>query len=179
MPESAIAAPTASGATASSDDFRQGMRRLAAGVCVLTSELDGVPVGLTATAVTALCAEPPRLLACVNRQVYAHAAFETSRALCVNVLSADDVDIARRFAGMVPGVRGTERFAAGAWEGQLPTLVGALASFRCRVAEILPASTHSILVCDVESVAVGSSDAVPLVYAHGQFRHAAHAISNQ
>ncbi|AOZ01649.1 hypothetical protein BKK81_19900 [Cupriavidus sp. USMAHM13] len=177
MPDTAIAPPPVPDATASPEDFRQGMRRLAAGVCVLTSSLDGMPVGLTATAVTALCAEPPRLLACVNRRVFAHAAFETSRALCVNVLSAGDVDIARRFAGMVPGVQGTERFAAGAWEGQVPALLGALASFRCRIAEILPAGTHSILLCDVESVAVGPGDAAPLVYAHGQFRHAAHAIS--
>ncbi|MBN3845969.1 MULTISPECIES: flavin reductase family protein [Burkholderiaceae] len=151
------------------DCFRQGMRRLAAGVCVLTSDLDGMPVGLTATAVTSLSAEPPRLLACVNRKVSAYTAFEKARALCVNVLSASDVDIARRFAGMVPDVSGPDRFATSMWKGKVPALSGALASFQCHIAEMVQAGTHSILICDVESVVVGEVDTAPLVYAHGQF----------
>ena len=160
----------------SPDGFRQGMRRLAGAVCILTSRLNGTPVGLTATAVTSLCAEPPRLLACVNRKVFAYSAFETSRLICVNVLSVDDIALARRFAGMTPGVTGAERFSAGAWQtgaGEAPVLEGALASFQCRIAEIVPSSTHSILICDVLNVVVGGSENAPLVYANGQFRSAA------
>ncbi|RAR57577.1 flavin reductase (NADH)/flavin reductase [Paraburkholderia unamae] len=157
------------GGHASPDDFRYAMRSLAGGVCVLTSELDGMPVGLTATAVTSLCADPPRLLACVNRKVYAHTAFEQTRTLCVNVLAAEDTEVARRFAGMVPEVSGTERFAHGAWHGTPPALAGALASFACRIVEIVPAHSHSILICEVERVATSDTLAAPLVYAQGQF----------
>lgn len=163
-------------AGASPEVFRQGMRRLAGGVCVLTSDLEGAPVGLTATAVTSLCAEPPRLLACVNRKVYAYTAFEKSRSLCVNVLSVDDLDIAKRFAGMTPGVSGPDRFAEGRWHiecGKAPVLEGALASFQCCIVEIIPACTHSILICDVLNIAASGADAAPLVYANGQFRSAA------
>ncbi|WP_052409465.1 flavin reductase family protein [Paraburkholderia oxyphila] len=163
--------PVVCGTPATPDAFRAGMRRLAGGVCVLTSELDGLPVGLTATAVTSLCAEPPRLLACVNRKVFAHAAFERTRTLCVNVLAAEDTPVAMRFAGMVPNVSGAERFAEREWQGTPPMLAGALASFACRVVEIVAAHSHSILICEVERIAMRETAAAPLVYAQGQFGH--------
>lgn len=166
----------ASAAPVSADDFRSGMRRLAGGVCVLTSELDGEPVGLTATAVTSLCAEPPRLLACVNKNVFAHAAIVGSGSVCINVLPTDAVDLAKRFAGMLPGVAGDARFEGIEWHrhpGGAPVLDGALVSFQCHVGEIVPANSHSILICDVVGVVLGDAAGVPLVYANGQFRAAA------
>nr|UII03341.1 FMN reductase [Paraburkholderia sp.] len=148
------------------------MRRLASGVCVLTSGLDGKPAGLTATAVTSLSADPPRLLACVNQTASAYATIEKSRSLCVNVLSADDLSLARCFAGMVPTMVGAARFAQGIWsdcEGGAPVLSSALVSFQCRVAEMLPAHTHSILICDVLGLAMRPRDSAPLIYVDGHF----------
>ncbi|WP_322048691.1 flavin reductase family protein [Paraburkholderia sp. J67] len=157
--------------SATPDAFRAGMRRLAGGVCVLTSELDGVPVGLTATAVTSLSAEPPRLLACVNRKVFAHAAFERTRTLCVNVLAAEDSSIAMCFAGMLPDVSAAQRFTQGAWQGSPPMLASALTSFACRVVEIVAAHSHSILICEVDRIAMNETENAPLVYAQGHFGH--------
>ena len=52
----------------SSEAFRAGMRHLAGAVTVLAaSGADGAPIGLAATAVCSLSAEPAALLACVNR----------------------------------------------------------------------------------------------------------------
>lgn len=167
----ASAPPVASSSSATADAFRAGMRRLAGGVCVLTSELDGLPVGLTATAVTSLSAEPPRLLACVNRKVFAHTAFERTRTLCVNVLATEDASIAMRFAGMVPDVSGAQRFTQGDWHGSPPMLTSALTSFACRVVEIVAAHSHSILICEVDRIAINEAETSPLVYAQGQFGH--------
>ena len=55
-----------------SDDFREGMRQLAAGVTIVTTSIGDQRIGLTATAVCSLSAEPPMLLACVNREAGAH-----------------------------------------------------------------------------------------------------------
>ncbi|MBV8805987.1 MAG: flavin reductase, partial [Sinobacteraceae bacterium] len=45
--------------------FKAGMRRLAAAVCLITSTTSaGEKVGLTATAVCSVSAEPPTLLCC-------------------------------------------------------------------------------------------------------------------
>lgn len=79
----------------SSDAFRHGMRRLVSGVCILTSEFEGKAAGLTATAVTSLSVDPPRLLACVNEKASAFPVIEKSHVLCVNVLAADEVAYAK------------------------------------------------------------------------------------
>lgn len=41
-------------------------------VCVIATEIDGARYGLTATAVASVSAEPPRLLACVNKSGLTH-----------------------------------------------------------------------------------------------------------
>ena len=46
--------------------FRQSMRRLATTVSVITCMSEGSPYGITATAVSSLCVEPPSLLVCLN-----------------------------------------------------------------------------------------------------------------
>ncbi|MES2256988.1 MAG: flavin reductase family protein [Pseudomonadota bacterium] len=163
----------------SADEFRQGMRRLAASVCVLTSECAGQVVGLTATAVTSLSADPPRLLACVNKKVFAHSAIEQSKKLCINVLSTDEVSIAQSFGGMKPDIAAVDRFSCGAWQlrqEEAPVLQGALVSFRCSVAEMISAHTHSILICDVLGVVLGEASAAPLIYVNGRFSSVATEI---
>jgi flavin reductase (NADH)/flavin reductase len=147
-------------------DFLGAMRYFAAG-CTIIASSDGTErAGLTATAVCSVTGEPPRLLVCINRNVRAHAVIVDSGTLSVNVLSEAQEELAKRFAGMVKGVSGEERFLEGDWvEGLLgaPVLSGALASFDCRVVEAIPASTHTIFICEVVDVA-SDSDAAPLLF---------------
>ena len=55
------------------DRFRQGMRRLAGACTIVTSVAPGQGregwVGLTATAVSSVTADPARLLVCINRKL--------------------------------------------------------------------------------------------------------------
>jgi flavin reductase (DIM6/NTAB) family NADH-FMN oxidoreductase RutF len=152
--------------------FRAGMRALAGAVTVLTTALDGRRAGLTATAVCSLSAEPPRLIACVNRRGASYAAFAGSGVVCVNVLASGQADVAQRFAGAGPD--GADRFAAGGWRAGeatgAPVLAGAVGAFECRIAEIVEAATHGILVGDVVRVhAPADPHAHPLLYADGRF----------
>ena len=151
--------------------FLGAMRYFAAG-CSLIATSDGMErSGLTATAVCSVTAEPPRLLVCINREVRAHAVIVDSGTLSVNVLSEAQEGLAKRFAGMVKGVSGEERFLEGNWlEGRLgaPVLTGALASFDCRVVEAIPASTHTIFICEVVDVA-SDGDAAPLIFFNRAF----------
>ena len=156
---------------ASADAFRDAMRRLSTGVTIIASENQGMRAGLTATAVCSLAATPPSLLVCVNRTVYAHSIIVASRVLSVNVLAAEQEDIAKRFAGMLPAVEGNDRFAGSPWQviaSGAPVLVGALANFDCRVTEVVDWATHSIFLCEV--LAARSSDgSEALVYLNGRF----------
>ncbi|MCG7200260.1 flavin reductase family protein [Marinobacter pelagius] len=157
----------------SKDDFCNGMRNLAGACVVIASGHDGQRAGLTATAVCSISAEPPRLLACVNKTVYAHGLITRSGSISINVLASEQEIIAKRFAGMVDGVSGEARFEQdGTWENGVlgtPVLRDALASFECRVVEAIPANSHDMFVCEVVSIdgQLGAQD--PLMYFNGQF----------
>ncbi|MFI4939842.1 MAG: flavin reductase family protein [Burkholderiales bacterium] len=151
--------------------FLGAIRYFAAG-CTIIATSDGTErAGLTATAVCSVTAEPPRLLVCINRQVRAHAIILDSGTLSVNVLSEAQENLANRFAGMVKDIRGEERFLEGEWvAGRLgaPILAGSLASFDCRIVEAVPASTHTIFICEVLDVA-SDGDAAPLLFFNRAF----------
>lgn len=139
------------------EDYIAGMRRLAAGVTIVTTRLDGVPAGLTATSVCSLTASPPRLLACIQRDADAYAVITDSGLFAINLLSTAHQALADRFGGR-DDISGAERFTAGAWtpgETGVPLLVDALASFECRLIETVAAGTHDIFIGEVEVVQFG------------------------
>lgn len=150
--------------------FRAGMRALAGAVTVLTTVYDGRRWGLTATAVCSLSAEPPRLLACVNQHGASFAAFAASRRLAVNILAEGQYAVAQSFAGQ--GGPGGDRFASGTWrEGDaegLPVLEGAVGTFECRIAEMIDALTHVILIGDIMAART-NPEGQPLLYCDGRF----------
>src|ERR1700719_4682148 len=53
----------------SREDFRLAMRRLAGGVSIISGAGPDGPLGVTATAVTSLTADPPSILCCLNRSL--------------------------------------------------------------------------------------------------------------
>ena len=156
------------------DAFRDGMRRLGAAVCVVAVCQGEERAGLTATAVCSVSVTPPRLLVCVNSDVRAHALIADGGALSVNVLAREQVETARRFAGMVPGVTGGDRFESGKWhsgaDGRAIVLSDAAVSFECTVADILESGSHSVFICDVVDVRSADAASEPLLYFSGDFR---------
>jgi flavin reductase (DIM6/NTAB) family NADH-FMN oxidoreductase RutF len=124
-----------------------------ASVCVITTALDGQRYGLTATAVSSVSAQPPRLLVCVNRSSFTHAKIGEAGVFCVNVLSETQDIVAKAFAGMLgPNV---DRFGVAEWttlRSGAPALVGCAAAFDCTVGERLEQSTHTVFFGDVVGV---------------------------
>lgn len=153
-------------------DFLAGMRRLAAGVSIVTTRTGRLRAGLTATAVCSLSAEPPRLIACVNRHADAHDLILESGIFAVNLLTVAHQALADHFGGRTDTF-GPDRFVQAAWtvgRTGAPLLADAAASFDCRLVEAVPAGTHSILIGEVEAVGFGS-EAPRLVYEnHGYGR---------
>ncbi len=119
-------------------------------VCVITTELAGDRFGLTATAVSSVSAEPPRLLVCVNKNGLTHEKIVQSGHFCVNVLTEAHDKVAMVFAGM--GGRKDDHFATGDWTvlgTGAPVLVGAAAVFDCLVGETSDQATHTVFFGDV------------------------------
>jgi flavin reductase (DIM6/NTAB) family NADH-FMN oxidoreductase RutF len=157
-------------AVALNERFRLGMRRLAAGVAIVTTRHDGGPRGLTVTALCSLSIDPPQLLVCVNRQADAHDPMIQSRRFCVNLLGQRHRALAARFAGL-DGIEGEARFESGRWAmlaTGAPVLEDALASFDCAVSQVVDAATHTIFIGRVVDVRARRSGA-PLLYAAGTF----------
>ena len=89
--------------------FIQGMRQLASGVTLITTAHEGRRAGLTATAVCSVSAEPPQLLACINRRSETHRVIDQSGVFAINVLASDQQRLARIFAG-AGDIYGDSRF---------------------------------------------------------------------
>lgn len=154
----------------SADAFKQAMRRLAAGVTIVTTRHNDIRGGLTATAVCSLSADPAQLLVCVNRSAAAHTMISEGENLCVNLLAHTHQRLAARFAGQT-GVLGEERFSVGRWttlKTGAPVLEDALASFDCIVSEKFASATHTIFIGRVVDVRLRTNGG-PLLYAGGSF----------
>jgi flavin reductase (DIM6/NTAB) family NADH-FMN oxidoreductase RutF len=156
--------------TASSADFVQAMGQHVASVCVITTFHGGERFGLTATAVTSICADPPRLLVCVNKSGQTHEKIVASKHFGVNVLAEEQEKIGQAFANILG--RDFNRFSLGEWragEAGTPLLQNASAVFDCRVAETIDQFTHTIFIGEVLATAAGIG-IDPLVYGARRFR---------
>jgi flavin reductase len=151
--------------------FKRGMRRLAAGVSIVTTIEGDTPHGLVATSVSSVCAEPePSLLVCVSRDSSSHAVIDRAKVFCVNVLSANDMELAQRFS--LPEFRG-RRFEHCSWKPLVtgaPALQSALASFDCEITHVMPVHSHTIFVGAVRDLKLWQSEIDALLYLDGQYQ---------
>jgi flavin reductase (DIM6/NTAB) family NADH-FMN oxidoreductase RutF len=150
--------------------FIQGMRQLASGVTLITTAHEGRRAGLTATAVCSVSAEPPQLLACINRRSETHLVIDQSGVFAINVLASDQQRLAQIFAG-AGDVYGDSRFDQAGWmelATGAPVLASCRAAFDCRVVERMAAATHSIFIGKVEAITL-KPELPPLVYVEGDY----------
>jgi flavin reductase (DIM6/NTAB) family NADH-FMN oxidoreductase RutF len=147
--------------------FIEAMSRAAAGVTVVATAGE---MGRSAQTVSAMCsvsADPPLLLACLNRKSRVCAPITTHRVFSVNVLRADQERVSQVFAGRPREGQGEAYdFGCAVWETAVtgsPLLVGAVARFDCELEATYEAGTHRIFVGRV--VASSSAQGTPLIYA--------------
>ena len=150
--------------------FKQTMAQWASGVTVVTSVNDDQWVGITASSLTSVSLEPPRILICVSKRLYTHQVITQSGVFAVNMLTAEQVDWGMRVAGMIPEL--TDRCAGidvRLAETGSPILPDVLGWLDCRVAHAYDGGDHTIFVGDV--LAAGSADdAQPILYYRRHWR---------
>lgn len=144
------------------------MRRFPTGVTVVTTLVDGVPHGFTANAFASVSAEPPTVLICVNRDASAHPQISRSSIFCVNVLSLEQREIARRFADKAARATRFDGLATHAAATGAPVIDGVLAYLDCRLAEEYTAGTHTLFLGTV--VGSGTRSGKPLGYFDADYR---------
>lgn len=160
--------------TDKADLFKLGMRRLAAGVSLITTRDEiGMRHGLIATSVTSVCLTPPSLLTCINKSASSHDALAKAGIFCVNLLPEGADDIAMHFSSS--RFRDV-RFVQGNWselETGSPVLDDAIASFDCRITSAIEASSHTIFIGEVVGVRLPEQPIAPLLYLDGAFARCA------
>lgn len=132
---------------------------------VITTTYEGLPAGMTASAVASVSLDPVLLLVCISNKLPTHTAIEQSRRFVVNVLGEGQEELALRFARPAP-----DKFAGIGLrqDHELPVLADAIAHFVCDVHERFPGGDHSIFIGEVRECA-RVPGARPLVYFGSRF----------
>jgi len=152
------------------DDFRGAMRHLAGGVSVITVGRGKDIAGMTVTSVSSLSVDPPSLVISINRASSSWPLLKRHGFFGVNILTADQLDVAERFTGK-DGLKGAERFAGAAWTtgaSGVPLLVGALAAIDCEAEDIIERHSHAVVIGRVLDLRLSSRTAA-LAYWQGQY----------
>ncbi len=151
----------------STHEFRSALGMFATGVTIVTTRgEDGQPVGLTANSFNSVSLEPPLVLWSLSRAAASLAAFRDGSHYAINVLAADQRELAERFAA-----KGADRWSGldvqpGA--GGAPLIPGAAATFECFNRSRYDEGDHVIFVGEVERCA-WREGASPLLFHGGRF----------
>jgi flavin reductase (DIM6/NTAB) family NADH-FMN oxidoreductase RutF len=154
----------------SSDHFRSAMRHLAGGVSVITVGRGKDITGMTVTSVSSLSVDPPTLIVSINRESSSWPLLKRHGFFGVNLLTADQLDVAERFTGK-GGLKGADRFAGAQWTtlvSGVPLLVGALSAIDCEAEDIIERHSHAIVVGRVLDIQTSPRTAA-LAYWQGRY----------
>ena len=159
------------GVQPSTDMFRAAMRHLPGNVAVITVGTGSERSGLVVTSAVSLAADPPLVMACVNRSSSSWPLFRRFGHFGINSLAGHQQDIAERFSGL-HGCKGTQRYANAEWttlSTGAPLLVDATVSLDCTLEETIDRATHSIIIGRVNAIRVNEGQDA-LIYWHGGYR---------
>lgn len=164
---------SATGATAQSfdpRDFRDALGSFATGVAIVTTVGEaGAPVGLTCNSFSSVSLSPPLVLWSLSLRSPNLANFLQAPHFAVNVLAADQADLARRFAQSIPDKFDNVPFVPGA--AGVPLIKDAAAQLECRNETRYYSGDHVIFIGHV--LHYGWRDCTPLVFCRGRYSEVA------
>ena len=147
--------------------FRKALGCFATGVTIVTARsTEGELFGLTASSFNSVSLNPPLVLWSLSREAGSMPVFASGSHYAINILAANQKDLAERFA-----TRGLDRWAGVAFAegaGGAPMLSGTLACFECFNRSRYEEGDHVIFVGEVERC-TQRRGASPLLYHGGKF----------
>ncbi|ASU82818.1 flavin reductase [Nocardiopsis gilva YIM 90087] len=150
------------------DAFRRLLAHHAAGVVIVTADVSGEPVGLTATSFTSVSQSPPLVAFYIADSSTTWPDLRKARLFAVHLLAEDQRHLAARFAA-----RDVDRFAPPtAWcrgAEDVPLLDGTAVHMVCRRYDSRLIGDHWLVVGEVERGYVLSDPRPPLLYHRGAF----------
>jgi flavin reductase (DIM6/NTAB) family NADH-FMN oxidoreductase RutF len=145
-----------------SQEFRDAMARLAAGVVVVSARTAEGYRGLTASTLVSVSADPPLVLVGLERESATRAAVVETRRFNVSVLTRDQEFLAERFAGRAPAVDPAwKQIPHRLGANGIPLVEGCAAWLECEVEQVHPAGDHDVCIASVRVAQLGAGN--PLV----------------
>jgi flavin reductase (DIM6/NTAB) family NADH-FMN oxidoreductase RutF len=158
---------------AEADAFRLAMRRVVGGVTVITTRHADQPWGMTVSAFTPVCMDPPTLLVCVNNRTVTASDISHNGLFAVNLLSQAQLHVSQLCARagrdkyltdhIVPPNELPDRVV-------MPVLRNSIVTFDCKAIEIRPVGSHLVVIATIEAVLAPEARA-PLLYGEGRYLH--------
>ncbi|ABM35417.1 flavin reductase family protein [Polaromonas naphthalenivorans] len=148
-------------------EFRASLAMFATGVTIVTARTPaGVLVGLTANSFNSVSLNPPLVLWSLSQAASSMAALSTGSHYAINILAADQKELAERFASRREDRWTDVAFTEGI--GGAPLLDGAAATFECFNRSRYEEGDHVIFVGEVERCS-HRAGAAPLLFHGGRF----------
>jgi flavin reductase (DIM6/NTAB) family NADH-FMN oxidoreductase RutF len=150
--------------------FRRALSQFATGVTIITTLSEqGEPIGFTASSFNSVSLDPPLVLWSLASSAGSFALFHGNTHYAINVLSARQIEMSRRF-GSRSGPGTETRFDGVEWRrgsGGAPVIVDCCAWFECYNRSRYHEGDHVIFVGEVERC--GFTDAEPLIFQNGRY----------
>ena len=155
----------------SPDEFRSILGRFPSGVTVVTTKAaDGSDQGMTVSAFCSVSLEPPLVLICIEKTASVHEALTRAPAFVVNILSADQEQIARRFS--IVDIDRFEGVGFSRSRNGIAILDDVLGIIECNSFALDDGGDHTIIIGEVE--AGRTENGAPLLYYRGGYAQLEH-----
>ena len=147
-------------------EFLEILRTLSQTVFVLSANNDQERHAMTVSSVASLSLKPPSMMVGVNKEASINGVLEKNSNFCLNLLKKSQQNIADTCSGTEEGEK---RFTNDLWVSDNPVyLSDAQSNIFCKVIEIIPYSSHSIIVGEVKELK-HSGKIEPLIYQNGKY----------
>lgn len=151
--------------------FRSAMRLIVGNVSVITAGVGQDRSGLVVISMVSLSANPPKVIACVNRSSSTWPLIERFGHFGVSSLGPQHQPVAERFSGF-GGIKGMDRYDGAEWitlGTGASLLKDAVAAFDCKLDEMIDRGSHSIVVGSVAAVRTNDAGGA-LAYWRGGYK---------
>ncbi|MEN5033276.1 flavin reductase family protein [Pseudomonas sp. TWI929] len=148
--------------------FRQALGHYASGITVITSLIEGQPIGFTCQSFYSVSVNPPLVSFSVMAGSASYPSMRQAGRFAVNILSGEQVGISNQFAR-----KGTDKWQGVDWqESPLgnPLIAGSLHWLDCEIHAEHVAGDHLIVIGEVKALKLQEATATqPLLYFKGQY----------
>lgn len=152
--------------------FREALGHYASGITVVTTHIDGEPIGFTCQSFHSVSMSPPLVSFSVMSNSASYPKIRQAGRFAVNILSDGQVEVSNQFAR-----RGTDKWLGIDWqESPLgnPLIAGSLHWIDCEIHAEYAAGDHVIVIGEVKALDLQDATATqPLLYFKGQYRNMA------